>query len=52
MMPSGNPPSDKDALWLLGLQENVPGAMMRSGIPYPRFHVVLNPGLSGPTGAQ
>lgn len=51
-MPSGNPLDDKDALWLLGLQENAPGAMMRSGIPYFRFHDVFNPGLPGPTGAQ
>ena len=51
-MPSGNPLDHKDALWQLGLQENAPGAMMRSGIPYSLFHVVLNPGLPRPTGAQ
>jgi hypothetical protein len=43
---------DKDALWPLGLQENAPGAMMRSGIPYFLFHDILDPGLPGPVGAQ
>ena len=51
-MPSGKPLSDKDALWAQGLQENAPGAMMRSGIPYFLFHDILDPGLPGPVGAQ
>jgi hypothetical protein len=50
--PSGNPLDDKDALWPLGLQENALDAMMQSGIPYSRFHDILDPGLLGPVGAQ